>query len=56
MTCAVFVFGAATAITAAGQTFTTILVFNGTNHHGAGLHMSPVQGRDGNFYGTTARQ
>ncbi|MFZ0997370.1 MAG: choice-of-anchor tandem repeat GloVer-containing protein, partial [Candidatus Sulfotelmatobacter sp.] len=53
MACMAFVFCAATAITAPGQTFTTLVVFSGTNHHGAGLQMSLVQGRDGDLYGTT---
>jgi uncharacterized repeat protein (TIGR03803 family) len=44
---------AATAIAAHGQSFNTLLEFDGAN--GARpLYMSPVQGLDGNLYGTTA--
>ncbi len=53
MACLVFVFCVAAAIASSGQTFMTLLVFNGSNHHGAGLHMSLVQGSDGDLYGTT---
>ena len=48
----VFALCTATAIVSPAQTFTSILDFNGTD--GANPWQGPlVQGRDGNFYGTT---
>src|SRR5579863_463817 len=49
--CALFVVCAATAIAAPAQTFTTIARFDGTN--GALSYASPVQGANGDLYGTT---
>lgn len=50
--CAIFLLCAATAIGAPGQTFTTLLTFDGTN--GAyPAFVTLLQGADGNFYGTT---
>lgn len=43
---------AAAATVASGQTFTSLLSFDGTN--GANPFAAPVQGTDGNFYGTTS--
>jgi uncharacterized repeat protein (TIGR03803 family) len=52
-TCTVFVVCAATAIASPAQTVTILHRFYGAD--GAGpQYMSPVQGVDGNFYGTTA--
>src|SRR5580700_8770586 len=50
---AVILFGLACAIGAEGQTFTTLLTFEGTN----GGHPSGklVQGEDGNLYGVTSQ-
>ena len=42
----------ATAITAEGQTFTTLDSFNGANGEGP-YQAALVQGEDGNLYGTT---
>jgi uncharacterized repeat protein (TIGR03803 family) len=50
----VFLFCAATAVDLSAQTFTKIADFDGAN--GANPDgMSPIQGPDGNFYGTTAQ-
>jgi len=50
----VFVFCAATAIVSqATTTFTTLASFDGTDGSQP-LYMAPVQGIDGNFYGTTS--
>jgi uncharacterized repeat protein (TIGR03803 family) len=49
--CIVFLFCAATAISASAQTFTTLVSFNGSD--GSTPHSSPVQGTDGNLYGAT---
>lgn len=47
---AIFLLGLLAAVAAEAQTFTTLYNFNGTQ----GYHpVSLVQGRDGNFYGTT---
>jgi uncharacterized repeat protein (TIGR03803 family) len=43
--------GAATAMVAHAQTFTTLMEFNGVDGGGVGSQM--VQGADGNIYGTT---
>jgi uncharacterized repeat protein (TIGR03803 family) len=48
---AFFLLCAAMAIAAHGQTFTTLLDFNGTN---GAIPSSLVQGIDGSLYGTTA--
>ena len=51
--CAVFFLCAASAIASSAQTFNTLASFDETN----GSHpyyLSPVQGRDGNYYGTTS--
>jgi uncharacterized repeat protein (TIGR03803 family) len=48
----VFVFCAAAAIVSPAQTFRTLLDFNGTDGYNP-YYVSPVQGTDGNFYGTT---
>lgn len=47
----VFVFCLATAMVSPAQTFTTLVSFDGTNGSGPYLS-SPVQGVDGNIYGT----
>jgi uncharacterized repeat protein (TIGR03803 family) len=52
MACVLFVFCAVTAIVSPAQTFRTLLDFNGTDGS-APFNVSPVQGTDGNFYGTT---
>jgi uncharacterized repeat protein (TIGR03803 family) len=49
--CAVLLFGAATATVAPAQIFTNLANFDGTD--GDASYVSPVQGTDGNFYGTT---
>jgi uncharacterized repeat protein (TIGR03803 family) len=51
-TCLVCAFCAVEAITSPAQTFKTLLMFNGADG-GSPLYESLVQGRDGNFYGTT---
>ncbi len=51
MACALLVLCAATAITSPAQTFRILVNFNGTN--GGTPSGPPVQGLDGNFYGTT---
>jgi uncharacterized repeat protein (TIGR03803 family) len=51
MACIVFVFCVAAAIAAPAQTFTTLVNFDWTN--GAAPWGPLVQGKDGNFYGTT---
>jgi uncharacterized repeat protein (TIGR03803 family) len=51
--CAVFVFCVAAVIASPAQTVKTLVNFDGANGSGA-LFMSPVQGTDGNFYGTTS--
>ena len=50
--CAALLLGAAMAIAAPAQTFTTLVNFNGTNGS-LPQYMSLVQGTDGNLYGTT---
>jgi uncharacterized repeat protein (TIGR03803 family) len=42
------------AIASSAQTLTTLASFNGTNGSSAGYNDSLIQGRDGDFYGTTA--
>lgn len=49
----IFLFCAATVIASPAQTFTSLASFNGSN--GQGPISAPVQGIDGNFYGTTPR-
>jgi uncharacterized repeat protein (TIGR03803 family) len=49
--CVVFVLCAATAIAVPGQTFTTLVGFDGTD--GAAPYAGVIQATDGNFYGTT---
>jgi hypothetical protein len=53
MTCAIFVFCAATAIAAPAQIFNTLVSFNKTD--GADPLGSFVQGADGNYYSTAAQ-
>ncbi len=51
--CAAFLFCAATAMPSPAQTFTNLVSFDGTN--GANpMFMSPIQGSNGNIYGTTS--
>ena len=50
-TCAIFLLGAATAISSPAQTFNTLAHFNGND--GANPDMALTQGVDGRFYGTT---
>src|SRR5271170_3297898 len=51
--CAVFVLCAATALGSATTSFTDLVNFNPAN--GANPYSALVQGTDGNFYGTTAK-
>lgn len=51
--CALFVFCAATAVGSATTSFTDLVNFNPAN--GANPYSALVQGTDGNFYGTTAK-
>jgi len=48
----ILVFGLAAAISSPAQTFTTLVIFNGSN--GSSPELPPVQGVDGNLYGVTA--
>src|SRR5271166_3489317 len=50
--CAVFVVCAATAVAADGQTFTTLVDFDGSNG-ATPARVTLVQGTDGGLYGTT---
>jgi uncharacterized repeat protein (TIGR03803 family) len=50
--CGVLLLWATGAVALPAQTFTTLYSFNGTV--GAGPEAAPIQGTDGNFYGTTA--
>lgn len=52
MICIVFMFCVMTAIASSAQIFTSLASFDATNGYDP-EYMSPVQGVDGNFYGTT---
>jgi uncharacterized repeat protein (TIGR03803 family) len=51
--CTILLFGVLTILPCAGQTFTTLVYFNGKNGSGP-EYGALVQGVDGNFYGTTS--
>jgi uncharacterized repeat protein (TIGR03803 family) len=48
----ILVFGLAAAISSPAQTFTTLVIFDGSN--GSQPELPPVQGVDGNLYGVTS--
>ncbi|MBV8356800.1 MAG: hypothetical protein JO189_02535, partial [Deltaproteobacteria bacterium] len=52
--CLLGVFCALTVIASPAETFTTLVIFNGTD--GANPHATLIQGLNGNFYGTTTAE